>query len=1063
MNNRQNTRMKCTTIAIVTLLGCTALPAAAQTYSRTDTVTYEDNLSKWVLGQPSSSYNVNTQLEESRTEYDPVTALPLRSYSFGKLTQTLAYDTSGTLSSVSDGRDSPTYNTTITLTDWKRGIPQKITFPDNSFKSAVVDGYGLIREVEDEVGYKTCYDFDLMGRLTRIWYPSDTLHACDLSEAKWNALRRGFAPSLTAEVGLPVGHWKEEVYTGKGYQVTHYDARWRPVVVERFDGTDDPTKIATLSQTVTRYAPQGGVAFQSYPISGLQDYATVAVGMRTTYDALDRPTRVEQDSENGLIVTTYEYLTGFQSRVTPNSDPAHATLYSYQAFDQPTTDQVRGIAHPEGAFTDIPRDVFGKPTSLTRRNLSRSVQQTRLYYYNAATQELCGTFEPETQTTLMGYDAAGNLAWSASGLPSGQACEESGTAPAVVARKSTRTYDNRNRMTVLEFADDTGEQVWTYTPDSLPNTVWTYNGAGRTIGVYNAYSYNSRRMLGGAGETLHQAGWYTWSLGYGYDKNGFVTAQTYPDTSSYTFALNALGQTTGITGTSGTYVSGASYYPNGALRQFTYGNGIVHTLDQNLRGMPDRSKDAYAGTAVLDDSYDYDNYGNVVAISDGLIGAPSNRSMTYDGLDRLKSATSPIWGGTINSTYDVLDNIETLMGPAYGAQPARDLRYCYKSGRNTISFIRSGASNCTAGSATTTFEFDDPIRLSTGNVWKKNQQEYAFTQDNRLREVVGKEKYRYDANGRRVTAEHSTLGFIRSFYNKGGQLSFQADARQGKNLAYVHLAGSLVATREQATVGGAVTLKFHHTDALGTPVAVTNSSRVVVEQRLFDPYGKLISGPIHDGPGYSGHVEDAQTALTYMQQRYYDPEIGRFLSVDPVAVDEETGASFNRYWYANNNPYRFVDPDGRKPSAHTSVGKGTPELATIVVDATRVLPQPTVRPVPIPWPLIGRLLYRGPIVFAVWPHDLDAPSCEMPGGPPCGMMSQLGEVKPNNAPPGTIGLDEAKRKYGWDKDKVHGIKDAATGGMAGGKTWVGVDPDGMVGINEGGQWSPQGLADDLAP
>jgi hypothetical protein len=48
-----------------------------------------------------------------------------------------------------------------------------------------------------------------------------------------------------------------------------------------------------------------------------------------------------------------------------------------------------------------------------------------------------------------------------------------------------------------------------------------------------------------------------------------------------------------------------------------------------------------------------------------------------------------------------------------------------------------------------------------------------------------------------------------------------------------------------------------------------------------------------------------------MQQRYYDPAIGRFLSVDPVAADGTSGGNFNRYWYANDNPYKFTDPDGR--------------------------------------------------------------------------------------------------------------------------------------------------------
>ena len=49
----------------------------------------------------------------------------------------------------------------------------------------------------------------------------------------------------------------------------------------------------------------------------------------------------------------------------------------------------------------------------------------------------------------------------------------------------------------------------------------------------------------------------------------------------------------------------------------------------------------------------------------------------------------------------------------------------------------------------------------------------------------------------------------------------------------------------------------------------------------------------------------------YMQQRYYEPLAGRFLSVDPVVTDAKDGTSFNRYVYGNNNPYKFKDPDGQ--------------------------------------------------------------------------------------------------------------------------------------------------------
>ena len=107
------------------------------------------------------------------------------------------------------------------------------------------------------------------------------------------------------------------------------------------------------------------------------------------------------------------------------------------------------------------------------------------------------------------------------------------------------------------------------------------------------------------------------------------------------------------------------------------------------------------------------------------------------------------------------------------------------------------------------------------------------------------------------------------------------------------------------------TVEYIHTDALGTPVAVTDVNRNVLERSEYAPYGEVLNRPLRGGPGYTGHVEDAATGLVYMQQRYYDPQIGRFLSVDPVGVSPNAGLNFNRYWYASNNPYKNIDPDGR--------------------------------------------------------------------------------------------------------------------------------------------------------
>jgi len=83
--------------------------------------------------------------------------------------------------------------------------------------------------------------------------------------------------------------------------------------------------------------------------------------------------------------------------------------------------------------------------------------------------------------------------------------------------------------------------------------------------------------------------------------------------------------------------------------------------------------------------------------------------------------------------------------------------------------------------------------------------------------------------------------------------------------------------------------------------------------KTFDyaPYGTTALGTPPSGPGYTGHVNDPETNLVYMQARYYDPATGHFLSTDPASPTSGNTFNFNRYAYANNNPIHNVDPDGR--------------------------------------------------------------------------------------------------------------------------------------------------------
>lgn len=129
----------------------------------------------------------------------------------------------------------------------------------------------------------------------------------------------------------------------------------------------------------------------------------------------------------------------------------------------------------------------------------------------------------------------------------------------------------------------------------------------------------------------------------------------------------------------------------------------------------------------------------------------------------------------------------------------------------------------------------------------------------------------------------------------------------------LRLLSLLVALSTSSTVGAQV-ITYLHTDPLGSVVAESDSDGNITRRVAYEPYGAVVGGVAQDGPGFTGHVADATTGLSYMQQRYMDPELGVFLSVDPVSPDAVFGANFNRYWYANGNPYRFVDPDGRQSS-----------------------------------------------------------------------------------------------------------------------------------------------------
>lgn len=712
--------------------------------SRTEETFYNDSLGKWILGQVDSVVTAGT--ESLKNEYDPITFDLISVSHFGRPDHSMTYYPDGTLKTRSDGA-----NHTTTFSNYYRGLARNVDYAGISSESVVVNNIGLITSHTDPVGNPSSYEYDPAGRLHRISRPAGSV--------TWADTVIDFAQAGASEYGLDPTHWRQTVTTGNATTVTYMDALWRPVLTRVFDAGNEG---ATRTMVARQFDHRGKTTYESYPQRSIGYATDKPAGVSTEYDGLGRPLYVRADSELGLLTTTFDYLAGFQKRVT--NPRGFASTTSYQAFDEPKEEAAVSINAPEQLTVAIARDIFSKPLAVTKSGGGFSA--TRSYVYDLH-HRLCKTIEPETGATIQSYDSANNIAWRASGLTlTGPVCDNATVAE---ASKTKFVYDDLNRLTSTTYGDGSPGITRTYYADGMPWTVIS-NGATWTT------AYNERRQP--ITEVLSFEG-LTYTLGRSYDGLGNLTQFRYPTAgegnpitgNSVTYFPNALGQPSQVGG----FATGVTYHPNGAIAGFTYGNGKVRSLTQNTRQLPEVANDA----GVLQDRYIYDENANVAAIADQLAGNVGNRTLGYDGLDRLKTTSAPAQWGSALYDYDVLDNIRT------STVGNRVSSYSYDS-TNRLKTLSS-----TVPGYGFTYGYD-----VQGNITNRGTQNYSFDQANRLTAATGKATYSYDGSGHRVKSTAADGTVTISVYSPAGQLLYvtgRGGPRPASTTEYIYLHNHQVA------------------------------------------------------------------------------------------------------------------------------------------------------------------------------------------------------------------------------------------------------------------------------
>ncbi len=705
--------------------------------------TYQHDLTNWVLNLPT-----NKELSSNGTSYTSVQStsyyaashasksLPYQEFTFGLLQATNSYHSDGNLLQKAFSAN----NRWVHFSDYKRGKPQLIkiptrytaicTNPANCFQAvnARVNDDGTIAWVRDFNANETNYGYDAMGRLASI----------DPVDSRWADTSISYDVDYSASAAMV-----QNITRGNFRKSVTFDGLYRPILSKEWDFNNESNTARYVRQEFNVY---GKPTFSSVPSSSPYEN----FGSTTVYDGLQRMVQ-QTNTANGDV--SFSYLAG--NVVATTNGRNYQTSTQYQAYGSPEQELALTITQPESAITNISYNLFGNPVSISQGG----VVESRLY---DSAQRMCLQKRPETGVKALQYNTLGQITGYAEGLVgNASSCTDyTNNSNAWV----TIAYDNHGADRGQTFAD--GSPALTKILDAQGNL--TQLNAG--VASWN-YQYNSANLVEAETLTIDQK---SFPLGYSYNSLKHVTQKRYPAGLAINYAVNALGEVESVSQDATMLASNVKYHPNGQVAEFVYGNGLKfkQSLDAQMR--PSERQVFTAFTPAVSHSYRYDAVNNIEAINDAIEPVKS-LTMTYDGLDRIKTSNSGNFG-SISFNYDTLGNIAQKQI----FTTVHNYNYDYATKR-------------LASAQGMSFSYD-----TRGNVLNNGRRDFVYNRANQL-VSSGALQYVYDGHGRRVKQVKNGQNTY-SVYDMQGSLVYRGNP-DTSSTASVYLGKDLIA--ELDSVGAA--------------------------------------------------------------------------------------------------------------------------------------------------------------------------------------------------------------------------------------------------------------------